>query len=258
MTASTAISSATSRCQADRRGMPRAPRRAMGRHRRAADAGGVRRGAGRHARRSPACRCTRLWTMLHVPQISLPVFKGPAGMPIGAQLIARRHDDRKLFACAQWAYREADLEDHMVADTDRTAPGPSRSPATCAGATPRRSSKAWCRMAPPPWREIDNIAPAAQGARGRGRSRRRVEGGMGARGRPRRRVRRQGRRRGPHHHRRQPVHARRQLLLQRRALHPAGRREARDVSQGAALLPGRDAAAASRHRAGRGARTSAD
>ena len=65
--------------------------------------------------------------------------------------------------------------------------------------------------------------------------------------------RRRGRCRGPQDHRRQPVHARRQLLLQRRALHPAGRGEARDVSQGAALLPGRDGAAASRHRARRGA-----
>ena len=72
-------------------------------------------------------------------------------------------------------------------------------------------------------------------------------------GRPRRQDRRRGRRRRQRHHRRQPVHARRQLLLQRRALHPAGRGEARDVSQGAALLPGRDGAAASRHRAGRGA-----
>jgi Asp-tRNA(Asn)/Glu-tRNA(Gln) amidotransferase A subunit family amidase len=25
-------------------------------------------------------------------------------MPIGAQLIGKRHDDRKLFACAQWAW----------------------------------------------------------------------------------------------------------------------------------------------------------
>ena len=45
----------------------------------------------------------QLWTALHVPQISLPVFKGPNNMPIGAMLIAKRHDDRKLFACAQWA-----------------------------------------------------------------------------------------------------------------------------------------------------------
>ena len=48
----------------------------------------------------------QLWTILHVPAITLPVFSGPAGMPIGAQLLARRHDDRNLFACAQWAYRK--------------------------------------------------------------------------------------------------------------------------------------------------------
>ena len=48
----------------------------------------------------------QLWTILHVPAIALPVFKGPAGLPIGAQLLARRHDDRNLFACAQWAYRK--------------------------------------------------------------------------------------------------------------------------------------------------------
>jgi amidase len=48
----------------------------------------------------------QLWTILHVPAITLPVFTGPAGLPIGAQLLARRHDDRNLFACARWAYRK--------------------------------------------------------------------------------------------------------------------------------------------------------
>jgi amidase len=48
----------------------------------------------------------QLWTILHVPTISIPVFKGPAGMPIGAQLIGKRHDDRKLFAAAQWAWEK--------------------------------------------------------------------------------------------------------------------------------------------------------
>ena len=48
----------------------------------------------------------QLWTILHVPAITLPVFKGPAGLPIGAQLLGRRHDDRNLFACAQWVYRK--------------------------------------------------------------------------------------------------------------------------------------------------------
>ena len=48
----------------------------------------------------------QLWTILHVPAITLPVFKGPAAMPIGAQLLARRHDDRNLFACAKWAFEK--------------------------------------------------------------------------------------------------------------------------------------------------------
>ena len=48
----------------------------------------------------------QIWTALHVPAVSLPVFRGPHNMPIGAQFIAKRHDDRKLFACAQWAYRK--------------------------------------------------------------------------------------------------------------------------------------------------------
>jgi Asp-tRNA(Asn)/Glu-tRNA(Gln) amidotransferase A subunit family amidase len=48
----------------------------------------------------------QIWTTLHVPAVTIPVFKGPAGMPIGAQLIGKRHDDRKLFACAQWAFEK--------------------------------------------------------------------------------------------------------------------------------------------------------
>ena len=47
-----------------------------------------------------------LWTILHVPAITLPVFTGENGMPIGLQLIGRRHQDRQLFAHARWAWRE--------------------------------------------------------------------------------------------------------------------------------------------------------
>jgi len=47
-----------------------------------------------------------MWTVLHLPAIALPVFAGPAGMPIGLQLLARRHDDRRLFAGARWAWRQ--------------------------------------------------------------------------------------------------------------------------------------------------------
>jgi Asp-tRNA(Asn)/Glu-tRNA(Gln) amidotransferase A subunit family amidase len=41
-----------------------------------------------------------------VPSVSLPVFTGPNDMPIGLQILAGRHDDRKLFAWARWAYRQ--------------------------------------------------------------------------------------------------------------------------------------------------------
>jgi Asp-tRNA(Asn)/Glu-tRNA(Gln) amidotransferase A subunit family amidase len=46
-----------------------------------------------------------MWTAVHVPSVTLPVFKGPNGLPVGAQLIARHSDDRRLFAAAKWAYR---------------------------------------------------------------------------------------------------------------------------------------------------------
>ena len=47
----------------------------------------------------------KMWTTLHVPALSLPVFTGAAGMPAGIQLFARRHRDRQLFAHADWAWR---------------------------------------------------------------------------------------------------------------------------------------------------------
>ena len=48
----------------------------------------------------------QIWTALHLPVISLPVFKGPNNLPVGLQLIAKRHDDRRLFACARWAWQK--------------------------------------------------------------------------------------------------------------------------------------------------------
>lgn len=46
-----------------------------------------------------------IWTTMHVPSITLPVFEGPGGLPVGAQLVARRCDDRRLLAAARWAFR---------------------------------------------------------------------------------------------------------------------------------------------------------
>jgi Asp-tRNA(Asn)/Glu-tRNA(Gln) amidotransferase A subunit family amidase len=46
-----------------------------------------------------------IWTCMHVPSVTLPVFKGPNGLPVGAQLVAKRSDDRRLFAAARWVCR---------------------------------------------------------------------------------------------------------------------------------------------------------
>ena len=43
-----------------------------------------------------------MWTTLHVPAVTLPFFTGPNGLPVGAQFIARRNEDRRLFQAAQW------------------------------------------------------------------------------------------------------------------------------------------------------------
>ena len=43
-----------------------------------------------------------IWTILHVPTMSLPTHRGPDGLPVGIQLVARRYDDQRLLACARW------------------------------------------------------------------------------------------------------------------------------------------------------------
>jgi Asp-tRNA(Asn)/Glu-tRNA(Gln) amidotransferase A subunit family amidase len=51
-----------------------------------------------------------LWTTLHVPTITLPLFTGPNGLPVGVQLIARRGADRQMFNVARWVSRAVDFE----------------------------------------------------------------------------------------------------------------------------------------------------
>ena len=46
-----------------------------------------------------------IWTSMHVPAVTLPLFKGPNGLPVGVQLIGRRNSDRKVFAAARWVQR---------------------------------------------------------------------------------------------------------------------------------------------------------
>src|SRR5258706_10156283 len=45
-----------------------------------------------------------IWTSLHVPCVTMPVFKGPHGLPVGAQIIGKANGDRALFAAARRIY----------------------------------------------------------------------------------------------------------------------------------------------------------
>jgi len=48
-----------------------------------------------------------IWTTMHVPAMTLPLFRGPNGLPVGAQFVARRNADRKLLAACRWVMRRA-------------------------------------------------------------------------------------------------------------------------------------------------------
>ncbi|HAA91039.1 MAG TPA: amidase, partial [Rhodospirillaceae bacterium] len=41
------------------------------------------------------------WTALGTPAVTLPLYEGPTGLPIGLQLIAGRFKDRRLFDIAE-------------------------------------------------------------------------------------------------------------------------------------------------------------
>jgi Asp-tRNA(Asn)/Glu-tRNA(Gln) amidotransferase A subunit family amidase len=43
-----------------------------------------------------------IWTSLHVPCVTVPAGEGPAGLPLGIQIVGRRGDDRATLAWAQW------------------------------------------------------------------------------------------------------------------------------------------------------------
>ena len=47
----------------------------------------------------------QIWTALHTPAVTVPVFTGPSGLPMGAQLIGAYGADEKTLACAEWVYR---------------------------------------------------------------------------------------------------------------------------------------------------------
>jgi Asp-tRNA(Asn)/Glu-tRNA(Gln) amidotransferase A subunit family amidase len=46
-----------------------------------------------------------LWTVLYMPCLTLPAGEGPDGLPVGIQLVGRRHDDRRLLDIGLWVER---------------------------------------------------------------------------------------------------------------------------------------------------------
>lgn len=48
------------------------------------------------------------WTLMHGPAITLPVFTGPSGLPIGLQVTGPRGSDAKTLVAAEWIRRALD------------------------------------------------------------------------------------------------------------------------------------------------------
>jgi amidase len=44
----------------------------------------------------------RLWSMLHLPVMTVPAGRGPANLPLGVQLIGRFRGDAQLIRMARW------------------------------------------------------------------------------------------------------------------------------------------------------------
>lgn len=54
-----------------------------------------------------------LWTLIRTPAVTLPLFRSESGLPLGAQLIGRRHDDARLLRTARW------LEQRVLGSTQK-------------------------------------------------------------------------------------------------------------------------------------------
>jgi Asp-tRNA(Asn)/Glu-tRNA(Gln) amidotransferase A subunit family amidase len=46
----------------------------------------------------------RMWTLLHVPAVTLPGFTGANGLPVGVQVIGPVGQDDRLLAMAAWMH----------------------------------------------------------------------------------------------------------------------------------------------------------
>ena len=50
-----------------------------------------------------------LWTLLHLPSITIPANRGPNRMPVGLQLVAGAGHDDKLLAAGLWMQQVAKI-----------------------------------------------------------------------------------------------------------------------------------------------------
>jgi Asp-tRNA(Asn)/Glu-tRNA(Gln) amidotransferase A subunit family amidase len=46
--------------------------------------------------------CCRAWTLLGCPAVAIPGLRGPAGLPVGLQLVGPPGSDRRTLAAARW------------------------------------------------------------------------------------------------------------------------------------------------------------
>ena len=44
----------------------------------------------------------QLWTMMHGPSLTIPAFTGPAGLPMGLQIVGPVGGDERLIGLAAW------------------------------------------------------------------------------------------------------------------------------------------------------------
>jgi amidase len=51
-----------------------------------------------------------LWTILHVPTITLPTYQTADGLPVGIQLVGRPRDDHRLLTVARWVAARAGMK----------------------------------------------------------------------------------------------------------------------------------------------------
>ena len=56
-----------------------------------------------------------IWTLCRVPAMSVPAFRGPSGLPFGAQLVARRYDDFQLLDFASFMKSRELISDAEIA-----------------------------------------------------------------------------------------------------------------------------------------------